>query len=192
MSAAIAARPAGLLSWWAGGARSLYRDVRRRWWLYGLFATVWCLALLRLFVPHVPVLPVMFNWTPSLPYSIVYVDYWHGPLQRGDFVVYLFTGEAAQLDYPGLRDQAFFKRVAGVPGDSVTVIGREVFVNGVAVGSAKTHAFDRRPLQPIAPIVIPPGFLYVQGSSPDSFDSRYRSSGLVAVRNVRATVNPIF
>ncbi|KQW02858.1 conjugative transfer signal peptidase TraF [Rhizobacter sp. Root1221] len=192
MSAAIAARPAGVLSWWAGGARSLGQDFRRRWWLYGLIAAIWGLALLRLFVPHVPVLPVMFNWTPSLPYSIVYVDYWHGPLQRGDLVVYLFTGEAAQLDYPGLGDQAFFKRVAGVPGDSVAVVGRDVFVNGVAVGRAKTHAFDRRPLQPIAPIVIPPGFLYVQGTSPDSFDSRYRSSGLVAVRNVRATVNPIF
>ena len=192
MSAAIAARAAGVLSWWADGARSLSRDARRRWWLYGLFIAIWCLALLRLFVPHVPVLPVMFNWTPSLPYRIVYVDYWHGPLQRGDLVVYLFTGEAAQRDYPGIRDQAFFKRVAGVPGDSVAVVGRDVFVNGVAVGRAKTHAFDRRPLQPIAPIVIPPGFLYVQGTSPDSFDSRYRCSGLVAVRDVRATVHPIF
>ena len=134
MSAGIAARPAGVLSWWAGGARSLGRDVRRRWWLYGLIAAVWCLALLRLFVPHVPVLPVMFNWTPSLPYSVVYVDYWHGPPRRGDLVVYRFTGEAGQRDYPGLKDQAFFKRVAGVPGDSVTVVGRDVFVNGVAVG----------------------------------------------------------
>ena len=192
MSAGIAARPAGVLSWWAGGARSLGRDVRRRWWLYGLIAAVWCLALLRLFVPHVPVLPVMFNWTPSLPYSVVYVDYWHGPPRRGDLVVYRFTGEAGQRDYPGLKDQAFFKRVAGVPGDSVTVVGRDVFVNGVAVGRAKTHAFDRRPLQPIAPMVIPPGLLYVEGTSPDSFDSRYRSSGLVAVRDVRATVRPIF
>lgn len=192
MSATIADRPTGLLSWWAGGARSLGRDARRRWWLYGIFAAVWCLALLRLFVLHVPVLPVMFNWTPSLPHSVVYVDYWHGPLQRGDLVVYRFAGEAGQRDYPGLKDQAFFKRVAGMPGDRVTVVGRDVFVNGVAVGHAKTHAFDRRPLQPIAPIVIPPGFLYVQGTSPDSFDSRYRSSGLVAVRDVRATVHPIF
>lgn len=192
MSAAIAGRPARVLSWWAGGARSLGRDVLRRWWLYGLFLAIWCLALLRLFVLHVPVLPVMFNWTPSLPYSVVYVDYWHAPAQRGDLVVYRFTGEAGRRDYPGLRDQAFFKRVAGVPGDSVTVVGRDVYVNGVAVGRAKTHAFDRRPLEPIAPIVIPPGHLYVQGTNPDSFDSRYRSSGLVAVRDVRATVHPIF
>ena len=192
MTAAIAVRPVGLLTWWARGARSLGRDIRRRAWLYGAVTAIWSLALLRLFVPHVPVLPVMFNLTPSLPYSVVYVDYWHGPVQRGDLVVYRFTGEAGQRVYPGLRDQAFFKRVAGMPGDSVTVSGRDVFVNETLVGHAKTHTFDRRPLRPIEPIVIPPGFLYVQGTSPDSFDSRYRNSGLVAQRDLRATVRPIF
>jgi len=166
--------------------------VLRRWWLYCALLGIWGLALFRLFVPHVPVLPVMFNWTPSLPYSVVYVDYWHGPVQRGDLVVYRFTGEAGQRDYPGLKDQAFFKRVAGMPGDTVTVADRDVFVNGLLVGHAKTHTFDRRPLQPIAPTVIPPGFLYVQGTSPDSFDSRYRNSGLVPLREVHAKVRPIF
>ena len=192
MTAATAPRPVSLLTWWARGARSLGRDVLRRWWLYCALLGIWGLALLRLFVPHVPVLPVMFNWTPSLPYSVVFVDYWHGPVQRGDLVVYRFTGEAGRRDYPGLKDQAFFKRVAGMPGDTVTVADRDVFVNGLLVGRAKTHTFDRRPLQPISPTVIPPGFLYVQGTSPDSFDSRYRNSGLVPLRDVQATVRPIF
>lgn len=192
MTAATAPRPVSLLTWWARGARSLGRDVLRRWWLYCALLGIWGLALSRLFVPHVPVLPVMFNWTPSLPYSVVFVDYWHGPVQRGDLVVYRFTGEAGRRDYPGLKDQAFFKRVAGMPGDTVTVADRDVFVNGLLVGRAKTHTFDRRPLQPISPTVIPPGFLYVQGTSPDSFDSRYRNSGLVPLRDVQATVRPIF
>ena len=192
MTAATAPRPVSLLTWWARGARSLGRDVLRRWWLYCALLGIWGLALFRLFVPHVPVLPVMFNWTPSLPYSVVFVDYWHGPVQRGDLVVYRFTGEAGRRDYPGLKDQAFFKRVAGMPGDTVTVADRDVFVNGLLVGRAKTHTFDRRPLQPISPTVIPPGFLYVQGTSPDSFDSRYRTSGLVPLRDVQAKVRPIF
>jgi conjugal transfer pilin signal peptidase TrbI len=186
-----ARRAASLLAWWASGARSLGLDIRRRWWLYCALIAIWSIAMLRLFIPHVPVLPVMFNWTPSLPYTVVYVDYWHGPVQRGDLVVYRFAGAAGQHDYPGLKHQAFFKRVAGLPGDSVTVTGQDVFINGVLVGSAKTHAFDRRPLQPITPTVIPAGFLYVQGTSPDSFDSRYRSSGLVAMRDVEAKVHPI-
>jgi conjugal transfer pilin signal peptidase TrbI len=40
--------------------------------------------------------------------------------------------------------------------------------------------------------VIPPGSYYVQGSSPDSFDSRYRSSGLVRAEQVIGLVRPLF
>ena len=65
-------------------------------------------------------------------------------------------------------------------------------INGEPVGIAKTHAFDRRSLDPIAAGVIPPGHLYVQGLSPDSFDSRYRQSGLVRVEQVIGVVDPIF
>jgi len=82
--------------------------------------------------------------------------------------------------------------VRGLPGDVVTVSGRTVSVNGVVVGTAKAQAFDRRPLEPIAPTVIPPGHYYVQGTGPDSFDSRYRSSGLVRAEQVLGTVVPLF
>ncbi len=44
---------------------------------------------------------------------------------------------------------------------------------------------------PIAPTVIPAGHLYVQGTSPDSFDSRYSLSGLVRVQDVRSRVIPL-
>ena len=75
---------------------------------------------------------------------------------------------------------------------TVTVDGREVRINGEPVGIAKTHAFDRKPLEPIASGVIPPGRFYVQGLSPDSFDSRYRQSGLVRAEQVIGVVDPIF
>jgi hypothetical protein len=117
----------------------------------------------------------------------------YGPhdLQRGDYIVFAFAGEA-RTDYPGLRGQPFFKIVRGLPGDTVTVSGRTVAINGQVVGTAKTHAFDRRPLDPIAPTVIPPGHYYVQGTSADSFDSRYRASGLVRAEQVLGTVVPLF
>ena len=59
------------------------------------------------------------------------------------------------------------------------------------VGLAKTHTFDRRPLEPIDPTVIPAGHLYVQGTSPDSFDSRYSLAGLVRVQDVKSRVIPL-
>lgn len=182
----------GLFIWWTHGARLLARDVRRHRRLFALIAAIWALALMRIFVHHVPVLPVMFNWTTSLPYRVVYVDYWPGPLRRGDLVVYRFNGEAAQHDYPGLKGQALFKRIVGMPGDTISVVDRDVFINGVPAGHAKTYTFDRKPLQPISAGSIPAGFFYVQGTSPDSFDSRYRSSGLVAQSDVQARVRPVF
>jgi conjugal transfer pilin signal peptidase TrbI len=156
-----------------------------------IFGAIWALALTRVFIHHTPVLPVLFNWTASLPYRIVVVDHGPMPLARGDLIVYAFDGEAAERDYPGLKRQPFFKRIVGVAGDVVTVDGRDVFINGLPVGRAKTHTFDRRPLDPIAPTVIPPGHVYVQGTSADSFDSRYRSSGLVSTADVVARVRPL-
>jgi conjugal transfer pilin signal peptidase TrbI len=180
-----------LLAWLGVGARMVIADARRYRLVFAIFGAIWVLALTRVFIHHTPVLPVLFNWTASLPYRIVLVDHRHAPLVRGDLIVYAFDGEAAERDYPGLKRQPFFKRIVGVAGDVVTVDGRDVFINGLPVGRAKTHTFDRRPLEPIAPTVIPPGHVYVQGTSADSFDSRYRSSGLVSMTDVVARVRPL-
>ena len=167
------------------------RHMRARWYLYVPVFAVWGFAYARVFVDPTPRVPVLFNWTPSLPYSVALVHYGPHDLQRGDFIVFAFAGEA-QTAYPGLHGQPFFKIVRGLPGDVVTVAGRAVAVNGEVVGTAKTHAYDRRPLEPIAATVIPPGHYYVQGTSPDSFDSRYRASGLVRAEQVLGTVVPLF
>ncbi|WP_395401122.1 hypothetical protein ACHMW6_25800 [Pseudoduganella sp. UC29_106] len=73
------------------------------------------------------------------------------------------------------------------------VDGRRVLVNGKEVGQAKRFAaVTMLPLEPIEPLVIPAHYLYMQGTSPDSFDSRYRISGLVHDRDVIAVVRPLF
>ena len=167
------------------------RHVRRRWYLYLPVFAIWGFAYVRLFIDATPRLPVLFNWTPSLPYRVALLVEDAGELHRGDYVVFAFAG-AAQADYPGLRGQPFFKIVRGLPGDAVTVQGRVVAINGMPVGVAKTHAHDRRPLAPIAPTVIPPGYFYVQGTSPDSFDSRYAASGLVRADQVIGRAVPLF
>lgn len=167
------------------------RHMRRRWILYLPVFAIWGLAYVRLFIDPMPRLPVLFNWTPSLPYRVALLVKDVGDLHRGDYVVFAFEGRA-QADYRGLRDQPFFKIVRGLPGDAITVQGRVVAINGVPVGVAKTHAYDRRPLAPIAPTVIPPGYFYVQGTSPDSFDSRYAASGLVRTEQVIGRALPLF
>ena len=172
-------------------ATDFLRHMRRRWYLYLPVFGIWALAYMRLFFDATPHVPVLFNWTPSLPYKVALLHPSRYALHRGDFIVYAFAGDGAR-DYPGLAGQPFFKIVRGLPGDRISVDGREVRINGVPVGVAKTHAFDRRLLEPIASGVIPPGWFYVQGLSPDSFDSRYRQSGLVRAEQVIGVVDPIF
>jgi conjugal transfer pilin signal peptidase TrbI len=168
------------------------RHAHRHWALYTLVFAIWGLAFVRVFVDPMPRVPILFNWTASVPYTVALVQYGQRqPLKRGDFIVYTFDGTAQRM-YPGLRAQPFFKRIRGMPGDRVAVVGRQVFVNGLPVGFAKPITFDRRPLAPIAETVIPPGYFYVQGTHPDSFDSRYRESGLVRADQVIGKVIPLF
>ncbi|MFT3815737.1 MAG: conjugative transfer signal peptidase TraF [Acidovorax sp.] len=180
--------------WWRRRALAyidFLRHMRRRWYLYLPVFAIWGFAYVRLFVDPTPRMPILVNWTPSLPYHLALMRYQRSQVHRGDLIVFAFAGQA-QAHYRGLRGQPFFKQVRGVPGDVVTVAERTVFVNGEPVGLAKTHAYDGYPLAPIAPMVIPAGHYYVQGVGPHSFDSRYAESGLVRAEQVVGIVMPIF
>ena len=176
---------------------SVARLHRSRWsltvhWIAMLAVLgIWTLALVRVLVDPTPRLPLVFNWTPSVPYHVALAHHHPGALHRGDYILFRFDGQE-QMRHPGLRAQPFFKQIAGLPGDVVQVQGRVVTVNGKSVGTAKTHTFDRQPLATIEAGVIPPGHYFVQGASADSFDSRYRSSGLVRADQVIALLTPIF
>lgn len=172
--------------------RNFLTHARQRWYLYLPLALIWTLAMARIFVDPMPHVPLLFNVTPSLPYTVAFIERRTGAIARGDYVIYAFGG-AATRHFPGLARQPFFKRVAGIGGDEVRVEGRRVLVNGVDVGQAKQFAtVSKLPLEPIEPSVIPPHYFYMQGTSPDSFDSRYRISGLVHASDVIAVVRPIF
>ena len=74
----------------------------------------------------------------------------------------------------------YLKSVRGAPGAIVSVDpDRTVRIDGTAVGRAKMHALDSRPLAAIAPGRIPPGHYFLHADHPDSHDSRYAEIGLV-------------
>jgi len=170
---------------------TLRQDMRRRWYAYLFLALIWTLVSIRIFVDPTPRLPILYNATPSLPYTFAYVRYGQKTFNRGDFIIYAFDG-GAQKYFPGLRRQPFFKIVRGVPGDVVSVRDRDVFVNGKFVGMAEQYGPKRLVLDPIEPGVIPPGRFFVQGTGRGSFDSRYKLSGLVRSDQILAGVVPLF
>ncbi len=74
----------------------------------------------------------------------------------------------------------YLKTVRGLPGMRIAIEpDRTVFLDGVAVGRAKTHALDGRRLAAIAPGIVPPGRYFLHADHPDSHDSRYAEIGLV-------------
>ncbi len=75
----------------------------------------------------------------------------------------------------------YLKTVRGIPGMAVAVAeDGTVRLDGVAVGRAKEHALDGRPLAAVAPGGIPPGHYFLYADHPDSHDSRYAEIGLVS------------
>ena len=82
--------------------------------------------------------------------------------------------------FPATSPIPYLKTVRGLPGMTVAVgADRTVFLDGTALGRAKTHALDGRRLEAIAPGTIPPGHYFLLGRHPDSHDSRYAEIGLV-------------
>jgi conjugal transfer pilin signal peptidase TrbI len=162
----------------AADQRALWAHVGQRGYLYLPFLLAWSIGQHYLF----------FNWTASLPYSVLWLDSAEN-FARGDLIVYRFDGEELMHLKKGQR---FFKRIVGMAGDRVSLEDRRVLVNGTLVGIAKRYTLDGHRLEPIAPGVIPEGFFYVQGTHEMSFDSRYRQSGLVHMSQIVAKVDVIF
>jgi conjugal transfer pilin signal peptidase TrbI len=153
-------------------------EIRQRWLLHVLIALVFAAAYQHL----------LFNLTPSLPYVLAVLDR-SATVERDDLIVFRFQG--AEIG-PYLKGQWFFKRVVGLPGDAVTVDGQNVFINAAYVGFAKPRTRTGEPLEPIAPGLIPPGRYYVQGTHPDSFDSRYRANGLIAAEQIVGVAHKVW
>ncbi len=88
-------------------------------------------------------------------------------IRRGDIVVF---------KYPRNESEDFIKRAIGLPGDSLEIIGPQVFINGKPL--REPYAVHAGPSPPadyhFGPIHIPPGRLFVMGDNRDnSLDSRF-------------------
>lgn len=144
-----------------------HRRTRRGWIILGIAFVallIWLFALSRLHVNA--------SWSDAA------WGYWLLPLSRepapGDEVLFR-PPESAGSPVP------YLKSIRGLPGDRVSVDpDRTVRINGVAVGRAKTHARNGRPLDAIQNGVIPPKHFFVFADHPDSHDSRYAEIGLIA------------
>lgn len=89
------------------------------------------------------------------------VAYLFHPPERGDVIVF---------HYPLDTTKDFIKRVIGLPGDTITVTGTTVTVDGVLL----KEPYISQPANPLARVwKVPPGDFFVMGDNrPASDDSR--------------------
>jgi signal peptidase I len=105
---------------------------------------------------------------PFLDFELIHF----GEPKRGDVVVFR---------YPVDHSKDFIKRVIGLPGDSVRIVAKKVFVNGELISEpyvrhvdAKILPADVSPRDHFGPVVVPAHQLFVMGDNRDeSYDSRF-------------------
>ena len=141
---------------------------------FAVLAAVWLLAASRVHVNG--------SWSDDAwGYVLVPI----GRPQRGDAVIF-DPPDALGASAP------FLKTVLGLPGDRIGVDRAGwVSLNGEPLGRAKALARDGRSLEPIAPVVIPPGRYFVFAGHVDSHDSRYAEVGLVPRERIAGRAVPL-
>ena len=118
------------------------------------------------FCEHVHLLK---STTNSMP-EHYFVHFPHVKPKRGDITLVYNTFYQGNL----------IKRIIGEEGDKISYDKQgEIWVENKRVGKVYPATRDGRPLQPIRPVIIPKGYVFLYAPHPRSFDSRYMEVGLV-------------
>ena len=126
------------------------------------------------------------NVTGSLPDRLFLIHRGEPPA-RGDYVAFHWPGGGP---YPS--GATFIKMIAGVPGDIVSRVDLDYFVNCYPVGRAKPTSRQGLPLEPGPTGTLPEGAYYVRAAHPDSLDSRYRLTGWVTQTQIIGRAYALF
>jgi signal peptidase I len=184
-------------------AASRWRSSAAAWVRSTLRITVFFLILIVLlkgsvfeafYVPSTSMLPTLrnsdyilvpkFMYGLRLPFVNETVLHWSSP-SRGDLIVFLHKTSGSDRPLKG----NLVKRVIGIEGDTVAVLGAQVLVNGEAIDEPyAVWGLGGRDLA-FGPVQVPRNSVFVMGDNrDDSQDSRFWSDPFVAVNTIQGRV----
>lgn len=126
------------------------------------------------------------NVTQSLPGHLYLVEVGRKPTV-GDIVAFTWDGG---YGYP--KGATFLKHVFGLPGQSVDVRDRSIYIDRKPVAQALERSVRGTPMKPLTPGPIPAQRVFAATNSPGGFDSRYEVFGLVAFDSIVGVAYEIF
>ncbi len=122
--------------------------------------------LIRMFIfqPfYIPSRSMVPNLEPGDRILVTKFNYYFSEPERGEVIVF---------KYPVDPDKDFVKRIVGLGGESLSIKGNNVYINGKLLN--EPYLKQGIPMQDFGPVTIPNGTLFVMGDNrPDSRDSRY-------------------
>ena len=133
---------------------------------------------------------LLINTTESLP-NWAFLIQRHKLPARGDYVFFDPPPSTLLRRHFGAKPRMFGKIVYGMPGDTISHVGRQVAVNGHLVAQMKPLTRFGERLTPGATGPVPQGCYFAATPHKDGFDSRYAEIGFVCARQVIGTGEPI-
>jgi len=124
-----------------------------------------------------------FNLTDSLPHTVYIGKPFPSSMGKsGDYIVF---------NHPVYPDQLLIKQIKGLPGDQLLLQKSQLRI-GQDTLTLLTHNSKGKELKPLQLKFVPVDTVFVAGTHPRSFDSRYASFGLVHNSQIRSQVWPLF
>lgn len=122
-----------------------------------------------------------FYYGIKIPFSGETLVPWHSP-KRGDVIVFKFPKDRS-IDY--------IKRVIGVPGDTIKIKNKQIYINDQAIEDPHAHFTSKTifrgsvsPRDNFGPITVPKGKIFAMGDNRDnSSDGRFW--GFVEQKDIR-------
>ncbi len=134
-----------------------------------------------------PLYFVKFSWnrTKSLEGSF-FITF---PLLRADVGDYALIEGHKTSYFPG---KTFIKILKGKEGDIIEDKEDRIFIRGEYIGFTLSETIDGMSLHKIKERIVPQGYVFVAGTNPRSFDSRYEEFGLVPESKIMGKTLKVF